>query len=395
MESSARKSKASVIIDKISSIVNARYAYVALIFYVVAIFWVLSFPLVNVSTGELKPRGLFVDENSLLVNSALPGQFKVTEIRSKTQPIESILPDGSVVTHYSLSSRFGAKSLESIVFIFPYREALNDSVSLLVNNIAYQLEQSRWLAKKVILVPSVITSNNLLSSAVIEQWLRLYHNYNASNSRLLANVGLIREAYVIDLTCLNSSTQSLLQFSSVELQYSGINGILPNMDMISYPLVTFKQMHKSWSVTTESDVDYLTGVYKSLVRLISGSPVLGGVLLGAMDVAYTAVSSLLPEGYFPLLSGAISSVSRLVMGPSGLHHHFLSRNIDAITLRFHAFSTSNSISGKSVSGAGVSAAHAGIESILNIIMRLAYISNNLHGKRIESNFLLLYLTLPC
>ena len=50
---------------------NPAYAAVGL--YVFSILWWLLFPLISITTGELKPRGLYVDENALLVNSASLG----------------------------------------------------------------------------------------------------------------------------------------------------------------------------------------------------------------------------------------------------------------------------------------------------------------------------------
>lgn len=50
---------------------NPTYAAVGL--YVSSILWWLLFPLISITTGELKPRGLYVDENALLVNSASLG----------------------------------------------------------------------------------------------------------------------------------------------------------------------------------------------------------------------------------------------------------------------------------------------------------------------------------
>ena len=50
---------------------NPAYAAVGL--YVSSILWWLLFPLISISTGEIKPRGLYVDENALLVNSASLG----------------------------------------------------------------------------------------------------------------------------------------------------------------------------------------------------------------------------------------------------------------------------------------------------------------------------------
>ena len=41
--------------------------------YFASIIWCLLFPLVNITTGETKPRGIYVDENALLVNSGTSG----------------------------------------------------------------------------------------------------------------------------------------------------------------------------------------------------------------------------------------------------------------------------------------------------------------------------------
>ena len=41
--------------------------------YFASIIWCLLFPLVNITTGETKPRGIYVDENALLVSSGASG----------------------------------------------------------------------------------------------------------------------------------------------------------------------------------------------------------------------------------------------------------------------------------------------------------------------------------
>ena len=49
--------------------------------YLLSAMWVLLFPLVSISTSESKPRGLYVDENALVVeairssNQVLPPKF--------------------------------------------------------------------------------------------------------------------------------------------------------------------------------------------------------------------------------------------------------------------------------------------------------------------------------
>jgi hypothetical protein len=42
---------------------------VTLLCFFLSIIWYLLFPLVSITTGELKPRGIYVDENALLVNN--------------------------------------------------------------------------------------------------------------------------------------------------------------------------------------------------------------------------------------------------------------------------------------------------------------------------------------
>ena len=41
--------------------------------YILSMLWWLLFPIISISTGEVKPRGLYVDENALLVNSGSLG----------------------------------------------------------------------------------------------------------------------------------------------------------------------------------------------------------------------------------------------------------------------------------------------------------------------------------
>jgi hypothetical protein len=43
-----------------------RSGVLAWTFYLWSVLWVSLFPILNVSSGELKPRGLFVDENAYM-----------------------------------------------------------------------------------------------------------------------------------------------------------------------------------------------------------------------------------------------------------------------------------------------------------------------------------------
>ena len=70
--------------------------------YIASIIWCLLFPLVNITTGETKPRGIYVDENALLVSSGISGFPLSNNNENSPQWLNFLLIKDSV-THNSNS----------------------------------------------------------------------------------------------------------------------------------------------------------------------------------------------------------------------------------------------------------------------------------------------------
>ena len=80
---------------------------VSIVLYVFAILWWIAFPMVSLSTGELKPRGLYVDEHGLSIGTgSWSPRYKPTDDSSTTSRGLKAFPNGislpSKNTHDSL-----------------------------------------------------------------------------------------------------------------------------------------------------------------------------------------------------------------------------------------------------------------------------------------------------
>ena len=68
---------------------------VAIFAYVFAVLWWTAFPLVSLSTGELKPRGLYVDEHGLSVGTgSWSPRYKSTDSSTTTVGLKSLSTGG-------------------------------------------------------------------------------------------------------------------------------------------------------------------------------------------------------------------------------------------------------------------------------------------------------------
>jgi hypothetical protein len=53
------------------------------VLYIIGVLWIFGgFPLVSISTGELKCRGLFIDEKAIITNIANIAQYPYFKIKS-------------------------------------------------------------------------------------------------------------------------------------------------------------------------------------------------------------------------------------------------------------------------------------------------------------------------
>jgi hypothetical protein len=224
--------------------------------------------------------------------------------------------------------------------------------------IYHGLREATWQTRLVIIlfvpISSMISFSSSSTAAAhqsmfsLSEWLHLYHRPTLSqlqdysdSSHHRFKIGIIREAYVLDLTTFpSSSSQSSndIRWEKASLQYSGINGLLPNMDLISYPLVLYPHHLSAESALCEVCTSW--DLYRSRWKRHWHSRCSNHAALRwfhrLIDEAIEFLEEYMLDGrYKARLCGLLCSMHLLIRGPSGLGGHamFAAFNIDSISIQ--------------------------------------------------------------
>ncbi|ETP02525.1 hypothetical protein F441_20425 [Phytophthora nicotianae CJ01A1] len=228
-----------------------------------------------------------------------------------------------------------ADGKEAIVLVTHYRNIGTDSgensgLSLGLALLKY-LSRAKWLAKDVILLAAddgVLDGSDGYASGK-EAWLQAYHLDPVDSGLqgvLPMRAGVIRAA--VNLETLYNSRH----VDSVGIYTAGMNGQLPNLDLVNTAVRAFRQ-HQIPTILDRADVQE-DGEHKSYVSRVLGS-------ISSLNEQYTP-----PElkenarNYLTNLKGMLHFMTTLVAGPSGPHANFISYNIDSITLSLTKSQTS-------------------------------------------------------
>lgn len=360
--------------------------WAAFTLYVAALVWWLCHPLVSLSTGELKARQLYVDENAMVVQGLLQaeqdeGSLKkgmhaanYVDLRDKSMELRKNLnlyfgegPSDYTCDHFV---HVGATSCdtfmadgddfltqvvvdpvgtplngEAVTFAIAYdAETEKDAAQIGNTFIRRLLERSPWLSKRVLLIfvpsrcsiPSSQRVNTHIShvcdaahgsstlfSPALEQWLDQRHINVKRGARAAAAAGIIREAYVVNLAHTNKKDNgevTRLVGKPLELRFNGVNGVLPNMDVVAGSLVLFS--------------DKVAPRYDTHVLKPSRSPIHAWYWAWHSLVQVLSRAGMLPKAYSDNFLGMVKHAAALADGfGDGLHAQFLERNIDSIS--FH------------------------------------------------------------
>jgi hypothetical protein len=240
------------------------FVFLPNVLYALSLVWILLYPAVNVTTGEVKPRGLYVDEHALLVQSQLfrgPSLAKrqdqgisliCNHYRDSATACRDVFAGekyNNQLTQIILAPPKSKLLYESTVLVLRY--VSNDACSLrsvtdIVDSLTLYLERVQWMAKNVVILLQGSDPTSRSDSKQIDDWLAMNHRpshehlQHVAKDRLTGQLtyefGTIREAYVLDMTTSELCTGSEMQFNALALQHTGTNGLLPNMDMVAYPL---------------------------------------------------------------------------------------------------------------------------------------------------------------
>ena len=341
--------------------------------------WILFFPVVNLSTGEIKPRGLYVDENAYIAHFKSPVSFKHNldmnfSMLNKEKNLEQLMLYFRTINgtecdlnHMILScivrNIMKPKSLESTILIFPIWFRHEDLKHVNDMNVTYSFDDSSpadaalilakylssvtWASRNFIFMFLPVFKDDFSSrlfsragrySSGLEYWLDKHfshsnsyhhHHHHHHHHRSYINYGLIRDSFVLSFPPkrYGNSQQKhntifeKVRFSSVKFYISGFNGQLPNMDF----LVTAKSVKNNNLVLTEAE-DFLLYYYNQFKLVLTGSYLNTKTPFKSFQFAPPL------ESYLRKFLGLLSFSWSVVSGPTGLHGQFLLRNIESVTL---------------------------------------------------------------
>ena len=238
--------------------------YVACGLFLLSVLWCALFPLISITTGELKPRGLYVDENALLARGGLPQSlpsYNIDESRRDMEHFQRAIDSikrishskgdfctyftsqlSSVYCRTSSSKSFGniseiiidhpwkSRSLEITAVIIPYHGSNALQCYSFARALISKLLQSDWMSKRILilLVPtrcrgineevedicdSVMhdgTADKIRYSSSLGAWLKDYHALNAGKESLF-NISIKSDASAIGSEEYSAPLEGLLR----------------------------------------------------------------------------------------------------------------------------------------------------------------------------------------
>ena len=366
---------------------RAKFLTLASYCYLIAIYWIFLFPVINISSGELKPRGLFIDENAFVLSlkspsaSSLPplpshlkATYKVETMHDLIETFNTVLDRDSVrcymfeseIASCSVRNKRKPRNLEATVLAFPlwfqsgrqhegntyaYASNLrNDSDTIADStavafalHLAWLLSEAEWSSRNYILlfIPaergdvSSSASTTLIYSHHLERWLESYHSTCfpddiGSIDDILAyggGDGLIRDSFI-------------LRFPSPMKSPLNTHFSLEGLRNMTIDTVTLKVVGKDGVLP---NMDFVS---VPLSRHFNGNDIFdteAAWLVNMyrdkkrylqkkyqLDLAQYIPGNL--NNYMERVLGLFSFAWSQVCGPSGIHGQFLHRNIESLTL---------------------------------------------------------------
>jgi hypothetical protein len=357
------------------------YILYAILFSVV---WVFLFPAINITSGELKPRGFYVDEHAFGISALLESHnnyphtvhYKEHKIEGKHHLECSFdwmgrnIPPGVHQFHahtpnlleVGLWSKVNPMSQETTVMVVPLYEGSSCDVAIDITfNLIRNLRKSKWWSRNFILLYLMnrdnqkdgmpynsTTSSKLVWHTVLREWVKEYtHERQAKlyeedlalgkalekgqcpSTRRLTMInykGILRDAVVLDLgSQFPQMHRNRLQYENLVVSSTGLNGDQANMDMVSLALM----LRPSQSKNADSLYD---GRSEDRRYVDTEADVFNKMdLINAHDGIGFGVDSKASDSYWHRLKGLGKYCLRTLYAPMGLHFYFLSANIDAIT----------------------------------------------------------------
>ena len=261
----------------------------SLILLLLGSLWVSLLATICITTGELKPRGTYVSENALMPGSALTDVNGI-DMEQRSFPSSSDFGDLGFFGLKGVILRSATASDRREAICVVAQEGRGDDV---LYALSHALHRAKWLSKDVLFVllpKNEIFSTDTSATPLLRRWLETYEM--SAHDDKIARGGPIRGAVIIDIPHIGGR-KGETPFSRESILVQGMNGRLPNMDLINVARITvpsYANGRQSFFASEQDDTDS-----KSLQGLRFARDVL--------------------------------------LGPTGWHGEFLRLGVDALTLK--------------------------------------------------------------
>jgi putative heme iron utilization protein len=446
----------------------------------------------------LKPRGFFVDEHSLLVNSELDIYKDYSnEIINKTDFLNDSKPNfvfelfcrnlnmlnkfdicvsvsklskqtETELFQISVDSYYNSKSSESILILLHF-DASSVSINIKIlekcASLIVSLQKSKWLAKRVIILFLIDNKKHKHNnknigkfkySKILNEWLNpkiLYENNRMgkqNNTEFLNNKdiinsfknnALLRQSYIFDFSSfyyyeknntilnkdknLNSiNNNQSFAFEKIVVLNSGVNGNMPNMDIISFLIALFPNIFLLESSVHEYSINICYDLLKNfkninmnIFKINSNKGIIANsrknkkYLINDQSIIIVFLINNLNKflnffnnEYKLRFCSMISHFYFLITGPTGIHWQFLIKNVDSVTFLIQNKNYNKNYNDKNNNYINFinnsndyknkrnNKNFKNEDDLFKIILKIVYISSNLYGFQ---NFYIAFIHILC
>lgn len=258
--STAKETSATSQISKmrqIAILLQKHHGIFGFVLFFLGVSWFFLFPLVCVTTGELKCRGTYFSENALSpgtanvafspvsVRSARDIEINLRERASRADGLfDTMTSVGLTDVHIDelgqvsgiLRPKGAADRRDALILVTPFGEA-NDHATGgcsgpgLMLALAQTLVDVDWLSKNVIFL---VARDNYS----MRRWLQKYHeNIVQSTGKSMGHAGLLLGGLVIDVEPSYPGEFA----EAIDVHVAGSNGLLPNLDLVNVIVYLLRQ----------------------------------------------------------------------------------------------------------------------------------------------------------
>ncbi|GBG31609.1 Glycosylphosphatidylinositol anchor attachment 1 protein [Hondaea fermentalgiana] len=339
---------------RIANAVLQRAGPLGVVLFLAGLIWVGLFPLVCITTGELKCRGTYFSENALspglgdISSSAVStrtmreledevfaaalkaGDRGRTEILAQSLEslgLEDVHVEGNSHVSAVLRPHTGADRRDAIIIVA--QGHLSQKVDAeagtqgctsvgIVLGLAQALVEAEWLSKNVVFLFA-------RDRKAVRAWTAAYHQgiHDSKSQVQVAHAGILVGGLVLDADRAPSGYFA----ESIDVRVPGANGLLPNLDLVNV-VVHLLRAHGGSKATevmhfTSRSTAYWDNVLKDFVRTL-GSQV--------QALAPGAVDAFALNQYTSRMGKLERFMQSVAFGPTGLHAELLPFDIHALTL---------------------------------------------------------------